>query len=232
MDQSILEALATSTVVYSDAGSEITTSSDFTVSSPEGSPEHIIELLPNAKDCRMVMNDKDKSIYNSLGSSSSPLGKLTYSELGLEVGYQKRGVMSKTGPCPSWYTVWKRRLFVLKGNFLYYFEPKHAKALKQTPVLGAIYLKNSVIEKVSMPFAKKVVKITPPVPRRKGWEDSNESCIFYISFHTDEGRTEWYEELQQVAFDHDYPSEKDPLINTAFEFTDSGGKSYPICRFH
>ena len=30
----------------------------------------------------------------------------------------------------------------LSGNFLYYFEPKHAKALKQTPVLGAIYLKS------------------------------------------------------------------------------------------
>ena len=49
---------------------------------------------------------------------------------------------------------------------------------------------DAIIEKASMPFAKLVLKITPPVPRRKGWDDNDESCVFHIKFKTEEGRSE------------------------------------------
>lgn len=49
---------------------------------------------------------------------------------------------------------------------------------------------DAIIEKVSLPFAKIVLKITPPVPRRRGWEDDEESCVFHIRFQTEEGRNE------------------------------------------
>lgn len=168
----------------------------------------------------MVMNDRDKGIYNSLGSSSSSSGKLTYSELGLTRGWKKRGIMWKTGPKPSWYSTWRKRAFVLKGNFLFYFAPH--RVMNDVSVLGAIYLKNAIIEKTSLPFAKYVMKISPPVPRRKGWEDTDEQTgIFYIKFKTSEGRDEWYEELQQVAFDHQFPAKRGPLINSSMEYVPS-----------
>ena len=50
---------------------------------------------------------------------------------------------------------------------------------------------DAIIEKISLPFAKYVIKISPPVPRRKGWEDTDEETgIFYIKFKTSEGRDE------------------------------------------
>lgn len=50
---------------------------------------------------------------------------------------------------------------------------------------------DAIIEKTSLPFAKYVMKISPPVPRRKGWEDTDEQTgIFYIKFKTSEGRDE------------------------------------------
>ena len=45
------------------------------------------------------------------------------------------------------------------------------------------------MEKTSLPFAKRVLSITPPVPRRKGWKN-DETCMFYIRFRTQEGRDE------------------------------------------
>ncbi|CAI8015657.1 hypothetical protein GBAR_LOCUS9658 [Geodia barretti] len=62
------------------------------------------------------MDDRDKRIYNSLGDSSGPKGKMTSSELQLDRGCQKRGIMFKSGPNPSWYARWKKRVFILKGN--------------------------------------------------------------------------------------------------------------------
>ena len=99
------------------------------------------------------MNDSDKTIYNCLGSNSSPAGKvrsaattsilaqyglymlalstngvavkqpcicmslqLNYLEFNLNRGWQKRGVMWKTGPNPAWYSSWRKRVFVLKGK--------------------------------------------------------------------------------------------------------------------
>ena len=50
---------------------------------------------------------------------------------------------------------------------------------------------DAIIEKTSLAFAKFVMKISPPVPRRKGWEDTDdETGIFYIKFKTSEGRDE------------------------------------------
>lgn len=52
-------------------------------------------------------------------------------------------------------------------------------------------LTDAIIEKTSIALAKNVLKISPPVPRRKGWEDTDEETgIFYIKFKRSEGRDE------------------------------------------
>jgi hypothetical protein len=160
------------------------------------------------------MDDRDKRIYNSLGDTSGPKGKMTFSELDLNRQWQKRGIMFKSGPVPSWYSRWKKRVFVLKGNFLYYLPA--GKKLRDAPVLGAIYLKHAIVEKTSLPFAKLVLSITPPVPRRKGWR-SDETSIFYIRFRTAAGRDEWFEELQQVSFDHKFPALQDASVSNSLK---------------
>lgn len=213
---SLEEIIATSTVLYSDALSDSYRS--YCASSEESSPAHMPSRKPRALGTRMVMNDKDKTIYNSLGSSSSPAGKPTHNELGLHKDWQKKGLMWKSGPNPSWYTLWKERIFILKDNFLYYFAITEISKLHKAPVLGAIYLHNSIIERVSMTFAKYVIKITPPVPRRRGWEEDDDSSVFHIKFKTHEGREEWFEELQQVAFSHEYPTVKDPMMSPSMHF--------------
>ena len=71
---SLEEIIATSTVLYSDALSDSYRS--YCASSEESSPAHMPSRKPRALGTRMVMNDKDKTIYNSLGSSSSPAGKV------------------------------------------------------------------------------------------------------------------------------------------------------------
>ena len=96
--------------------------------------------------------------------------------------------MWKTGPSPSWYTPWRRRLFVLKGNFLYYFDAINSH--DDPPVLGAIFLKNSIIEKNSLPFASYVLTVSPIVKRRVNWEGDDESSIFYLKFKSEEDRIE------------------------------------------
>ena len=112
----------------------------------------------------------------------------TYSELGLRGKADKKGVLWKTGPLPSWYTPWKKRLFVLKGNFLYYFDA--ANSHDDPPVLGAIFLKNAIIEKDSMSFATYVLRISPIVKRRVNWEGDEESSIFHLKFQNEESRAE------------------------------------------
>lgn len=96
--------------------------------------------------------------------------------------------MWKTGPLPSWYTPWRKRLFVLKGNFLFYFDA--VEGCDDPQALGAIYLKNAIIEKDSMPFASHVLTISPIVKRRPNWEGSEESSIFHLKFKTNEDRSE------------------------------------------
>ena len=69
------EMIATSRVVYSDSYSE---ESSYCSSSAENSP---VRSGPGAvtsrrRPSRTVMNDRDKGIYNSLGSSSSSSGKV------------------------------------------------------------------------------------------------------------------------------------------------------------
>lgn len=148
-----------------------------------------------------VMNNRDHSIYNSLGSSSSKEGKPSFTILGLSRNVKKTGIMSKTGPSPSWCAKWNRRVFVLKGNFLFYFDPVD-KPIQSAPVLGGVYIKGSMVERISLPFTKRILKITPPVARRNGWSKDEENGVFYIKFRTEEGRDEWYRELMGVSLGH------------------------------
>jgi hypothetical protein len=135
----------------------------------------------------MTMSDAERTIFNKLGETSSPKNKPTYSELGLRGKADKKGVMWKTGPTPSWYSSWKKRCFVLKGNFLYYFD---GDVHDDPPVLGAIFVKNAIIEKSSMPFATYVLSVSPIVKRRVNWEGDDESSIFYLKFKSEEDRIE------------------------------------------
>ena len=48
---------------------------------------------------------------------------------------------------------------------------------------------DAIVQKVSLPFANRVISIMPPVPRRIGWKD-DETSVFYIKFKTEEGRDE------------------------------------------
>ena len=146
----------------------------------------------------MTMSDAERSIFNRLGTSSSPKNKPTYSELGLRGKADKKGVMWKTGPMPSWYTPWRKRCFVLKGNFLYYFDGDNTH--DDPPVLGAIFIKNSIIEKSSMSFATYVLSVSPIVRRRVNWEGEEESSIFYLKFKSEESRMEWFDVLHKVSF--------------------------------
>ena len=53
-----------------------------------------------------------------------------------------------------------------------------------------LILIDSIIERISLPFAKRILKVTPPVPRRAGWDKDDESSVFFIKFRTDDGRNE------------------------------------------
>ena len=53
-----------------------------------------------------------------------------------------------------------------------------------------------------MTFAKYVIKITPPVPRRRGWEEDDDSSVFHIKFKTHEGREEVYYTILHVYYTH------------------------------
>jgi hypothetical protein len=80
-------------------------------------------LSGNRAESYGLMSPRDQSIYHSLGSNSSKLGKPSFAQLGLMKDVRKTGIMSKTGPSPSWITKWNRRVFALKDNFLFYFDP-------------------------------------------------------------------------------------------------------------
>ena len=150
------------------------------------------------QDGMTQMSESERSIFNRLGASSSSKNKLTYSELGLRGRADKKGVMWKTGPMPSWYTSWRKRCFVLKGNFLYYFEGD--TTYDDPPVLGAIFIKNAIIEKTSMSFATYVLSVSPIVRRRVNWEGEEESSIFYLKFKSEESRMGWFDVLHKVSF--------------------------------
>ena len=74
----LIEALNTASVVYSDGFSERSSHCDY-CSSVESSLQYNPDYNPDytSRDSHLVMNDRDKSIYNSLGSSSSPAGKVS-----------------------------------------------------------------------------------------------------------------------------------------------------------
>ena len=52
-----------------------------------------------------------------------------------------------------------------------------------------MHITDAIVEKTSLPFAKRVLSISPPVPRRKGWHN-DETSVFHIRFRTEEGRDE------------------------------------------
>ena len=52
-----------------------------------------------------------------------------------------------------------------------------------------------------MPMAKNVIKISPPVPRRKGWdEEDEETSVFHIKFKTERGRDEVSQRFRKNNF--------------------------------
>ena len=71
---------------------------------------------------------------------------------------------------------------------MYYFDA--ANSHDDPPVLGAIFLKNAIIEKDSMSFATYVLRISPIVKRRVNWEGDEESSIFHLKFQNEESRAE------------------------------------------
>ncbi|XP_065883518.1 uncharacterized protein [Dysidea avara] len=146
------------------------------------------------EDSRAIMLYTDKSIYNMLKRST--VSKPTYSSLGLQDTEQKV-VLQKTGPCPQWYSRWRRREFALKGNFLYYYKA-HIKNKDNISVLGAIYIRGAAIDEDTVKGSKNVIIITPPVPRRVGMRD-DETSVFYIKCSSVQQRTEWCKILKAVA---------------------------------
>ena len=72
-----MEAFTTSAVIYSD---QRPTPQDYSSRSVESSPSHIPQYRQRSHShsagSSPVMNDADKTIYNSLGSTSSPAGKV------------------------------------------------------------------------------------------------------------------------------------------------------------
>lgn len=47
-----------------------------------------------------------------------------------------------------------------------------------------------MIERISLAFTKRILRITPQVARRSGWDKQNHSEAFYIKFRSEEGRDE------------------------------------------
>lgn len=72
-DLRFMEAFTTSAVIYSD---QRPTPQDYSSRSLEASPSHIPQYRYHSHSHGAVMNDTDKTIYNSLGSTSSPAGKV------------------------------------------------------------------------------------------------------------------------------------------------------------
>ncbi len=54
-----------------------------------------------------------------------------------------------------------------------------------------LFLLDAIIKKDSMTLAKKVLKISPPVPRRMGGKSAeDDSSVFYLKFKSDSDRNE------------------------------------------
>ena len=79
-EMALMEALNTASVVYSDGLSQRSSCYDYCSGSLECPPEHSPGHRSLDHSNRLIMNDKDKGIYNSLGSSSSPHGKVRGSD--------------------------------------------------------------------------------------------------------------------------------------------------------
>ena len=47
-----------------------------------------------------------------------------------------------------------------------------------------------MIERISLAFTKRILRITPQVARRTGWNKHGHNQAFYIKFRTEEGRDE------------------------------------------
>ena len=71
---------------------------------------------------------------------------------------------------------------------MYYFDATNS--YDDPPVLGAIFIKNAIIEKDSMSFARYILRISPIVKRRVEWDGDEESSIFHLKFQSEESRAE------------------------------------------
>jgi hypothetical protein len=63
----------------------------------------------------------------------------------------------------------------------------------QNPNLSIVplFITDAIIEKTSMKFAKRVLRISPPVPRRMGHKEAgDDSSIFHLKFKSDSDRDE------------------------------------------
>ncbi|XP_065909611.1 uncharacterized protein [Dysidea avara] len=101
-----------------------------------------------------VMTSDDRVIYNMLRRSAA--GKPTYASFGLEQA-EKTAILRKTGPCPKWYTPWRKREFTLKGNFLYYYKVK-SKKTGNNRVRGAIYIRGAAINEEKVKGSKYLIR--------------------------------------------------------------------------
>lgn len=52
------------------------------------------------------------------------------------------------------------------------------------------YLTDAMIERISLAFTKRILRITPQVARRSGWNKHGHNEAFYIKFRSEEGRDE------------------------------------------
>jgi len=110
-------------------------------------------------ESRAGMTNRDKHIYNLLQTSRvnkvcmhvyqciiniTDILQLTFSSLGLQQA-DKTAVFQKTCPCPKWYTPWRIRHFVLKGNFLYYYKPNTKVLYNNLTIYTMLFLLSTCV---------------------------------------------------------------------------------------
>ena len=77
----------------------------------------------------------------------------------------------------------------LKGTVWLFNENDCVRMIGSWMRIALLQITGAIIEKTSLSFAKRVLKITPPVPRRVGWEKTR-TAAFHIKFRSDRGMNE------------------------------------------
>ena len=55
---------------------------------------------------------------------------------------------------------------------------------------NSYFIIDAMIERISLTFTKRILRITPQVARRTGWNKHSHNEAFYIKFRSEEGRDE------------------------------------------